>query len=118
MSLVQLISHCFTSPVQLHRLTWWSRFNLEPRVDLTTPQRVPDPENSVSSEAEQSQPPTWKRVAMWLCGLSSPSSQSVPPNTQSNDLNFLHEKPVWRKVCNFNAVLLLAFNVFLWGYFA
>ncbi|PWA22438.1 hypothetical protein CCH79_00020482 [Gambusia affinis] len=94
----------------LHRLTWWSRFNLEPRIDLTTPERVPDPENSVSSETEQSQPPTWKRVAMWLCGLSSPSSQSAPPNTQSNDLNLLHEKPVWRKVCNFNAVLLLAFN--------
>uniref|UniRef100_A0A3B5LD21 Solute carrier family 5 member 9 n=1 Tax=Xiphophorus couchianus TaxID=32473 RepID=A0A3B5LD21_9TELE len=119
--LVILAVSLLTAPIpkeNLHRLTWWSRFNLEPRVDLTTPQRVPDPENSVSSEAEQSQPPTWKRVAMWLCGLSSPSSQSVPPNTQSNDLNFLHEKPVWRKVCNFNAVLLLAFNVFLWGYFA
>ncbi|XP_023195197.1 sodium/glucose cotransporter 4 isoform X5 [Xiphophorus maculatus] len=119
--LVILAISLLTAPIpkeNLHRLTWWSRFNLEPRVDLTTPQRVPDPENSVSSEAEQSQPPTWKRVAMWLCGLSSPSSQSVPPNTQSNDLNFLHEKPVWRKVCNFNAVLLLAFNVFLWGYFA
>ncbi|XP_043984889.1 sodium/glucose cotransporter 4 isoform X3 [Gambusia affinis] len=110
-----------TAPIpkeNLHRLTWWSRFNLEPRIDLTTPERVPDPENSVSSETEQFQPPTWKRVAMWLCGLSSPSSQSAPPNTQSNDLNLLHEKPVWRKVCNFNAVLLLAFNVFLWGYFA
>ncbi|XP_054880088.1 sodium/glucose cotransporter 4-like isoform X3 [Poeciliopsis prolifica] len=102
----------------LHRLTWWTRFNLEPRIDLTTPQRAPDLENSVCSETEQSPPPTWKRVAMWLCGLSSPSSQSAPPNAQSNDLNFLYEKPVWRKVCNFNAVLLLAFNVFLWGYFA
>ncbi|KAM4739695.1 sodium/glucose cotransporter 4 isoform 2-T3 [Anableps anableps] len=102
----------------LHRLTWWYRYDLEPRIDLTTPEMAPDPANSISSETEQFQQPTWKRVAMWLCGLSSQTSQSAPPNSESNDLNFLHEKPFWRKVCNFNAVLLLAFNVFLWGYFA
>ncbi|XP_047230754.1 sodium/glucose cotransporter 4 isoform X2 [Girardinichthys multiradiatus] len=100
----------------LYRLTWWSRYNLEPRIDLTTP--APDPADSISFGTEQLQQPTWKRVLMWLCGLTGPTPQSDPPSTENNDLNFLHEKPVWRKVCNFNALLLLAFNVFLWGYFA
>ncbi|MEQ2237739.1 hypothetical protein ILYODFUR_026120 [Ilyodon furcidens] len=100
----------------LYRLTWWSRYNLEPRIDLTT--LAPDPAYSISFGTEQLQQPTWKRVLMWLCGLTGPTPQSDLPSTENNDLNFLHEKPVWRKVCNFNALLLLAFNVFLWGYFA
>ncbi|XP_038130545.1 sodium/glucose cotransporter 4 [Cyprinodon tularosa] len=98
----------------LYRLTWWSRFSVEPRIDLTPPQTAPDPVDSISPGREQ---PTWKRVALRLCGLNQ-TSQSAAPNTEQTDLHFLHEESVWRRVCNFNALLLLAVNVFLWGYFA
>ncbi|XP_041861172.1 sodium/glucose cotransporter 4 [Melanotaenia boesemani] len=110
-----------TPPVpkeHLYRLTWWSRHSLEPRIDLTDPQMPPDSMNSVSSDTDSLPQPTWKRTLMWLCGLSGLTSQSAPPVTENNNVNFLEEKPVWRKICNINALLLLTMNVFLWGYFA
>ncbi|KAM6921797.1 sodium/glucose cotransporter 4 [Xenentodon cancila] len=110
-----------TAPIpqeHLHRLTWWSRFSLEPRVDLVSPQVTPNPVNRVSAEAEHSTQPTWKKVALWLCGLSGPAPEAAPPETDSIHVKFLQEKPIWRNVCNVNALLLLAVNVFLWGYFA
>uniref|UniRef100_A0A8C6PWW8 Solute carrier family 5 member 9 n=1 Tax=Nothobranchius furzeri TaxID=105023 RepID=A0A8C6PWW8_NOTFU len=58
-----------------------------------------------------------KKIVMWLCGLSR-QVQSAHPAVENQDLNFLQEKSLWRNVCNVNALLLLAVNVFLWGYFA
>uniref|UniRef100_A0A3P9HJM3 Solute carrier family 5 member 9 n=1 Tax=Oryzias latipes TaxID=8090 RepID=A0A3P9HJM3_ORYLA len=110
-----------TAPISeehLHRLTWWSRFSTEPRVDLENPQTSPDPGSWTSSGADSSTQSKWKAVALWLCGLSGKNPESEPPRTENCDQNFLQEKSVWRNVCNFNALLLLAANVFLWGYFA
>uniref|UniRef100_H2L354 Solute carrier family 5 member 9 n=1 Tax=Oryzias latipes TaxID=8090 RepID=H2L354_ORYLA len=110
-----------TAPISeehLHRLTWWSRFSTEPRVDLENPQTSPDPGSWTSSGADSSTRSKWKAVALWLCGLSGKNPESEPPRTENCDQNFLQEKSVWRNVCNFNALLLLAANVFLWGYFA
>uniref|UniRef100_A0A3P9KUG8 Solute carrier family 5 member 9 n=1 Tax=Oryzias latipes TaxID=8090 RepID=A0A3P9KUG8_ORYLA len=110
-----------TAPISeehLHRLTWWSRFSTEPRIDLENPQTSPDPGSWTSSGADSSTQSKWKAVALWLCGLSGKNPESEPPRTENCDQNFLQEKSVWRNVCNFNALLLLAANVFLWGYFA
>lgn len=96
----------------LHRLTWWSRHSTEgseiPASTVVVPDPVPDP--------ERPRAPLWKQVVFRLCGIGSPAPTSTPVTTC--DLNSLWEAPLWRNVCNANAILLLALNVFLWGYFA
>ncbi|XP_029285230.1 sodium/glucose cotransporter 4 isoform X2 [Cottoperca gobio] len=103
-----------TAPIpkeHLYRLTWWSRYSHEHRIDLTGSQMTSDPVNS------DRLPESWcRRAALRLCGLTASSSGSESPVI--SELNSLQEEPLWRKVCNVNALLLLAVNVFLWGYFA
>ncbi|XP_035503688.1 sodium/glucose cotransporter 4 isoform X5 [Scophthalmus maximus] len=109
-----------TAPIpkeHLHRLTWWSRYSQEPRIDLTGPPIFPDPVDS-ASDSDRLPDSCWRRAALWLCGLTGPNSGSAPPVTENNELNSLQEDPIWRRVCNVNALLLLSVNVFLWGYMA
>ncbi|XP_033973093.1 sodium/glucose cotransporter 4-like [Trematomus bernacchii] len=124
----------------LYRLTWWSRHSQEPRLDLTAPQVTSGPVTSgpvtsgpVTSDPMTSDPVTsgpvtsgpvtsgpvtswWRRAALRLCGLNAPGSEAAEP--EGIGLNSLQEAPLWRNVCNINALLLLTINVFLWGYFA
>ncbi|KAJ4923410.1 hypothetical protein JOQ06_000743, partial [Pogonophryne albipinna] len=99
----------------LYRLTWWSRHSQEPRLDLTAPQVTSGP---MTSGPVTSGPVTswWRRAALRLCGLNAPGSEAAEP--EGLELNSLQEAPLWRNVCNINALLLLTINVFLWGYFA
>uniref|UniRef100_A0A8C7ILN8 Solute carrier family 5 member 9 n=1 Tax=Oncorhynchus kisutch TaxID=8019 RepID=A0A8C7ILN8_ONCKI len=111
----------------LHRLTWWTRHSKEPRIDFNdpwttkprTPPRTPDPR--VGEEAAVEGRPCWKRTGMWLCGLSGPEKKKLTLE-EKNDLELkltsIEEEPIWRNVCNANALILLSINVFMWGYFA
>ncbi|XP_073936294.1 sodium/glucose cotransporter 4 isoform X1 [Castor canadensis] len=57
----------------------------------------------------------------WLCGLSESPQQALSPAEKAaleKKLTSIKEEPIWRSVCNINAILLLAINIFLWGYFA
>lgn len=103
--------------MQLYRLTWWSRYSQEPRVDLTGPQMTSDLNSDLSSDSDHLPDSWWWRAALWLCGLTGPDSGTAPLATDS-ELNSLQEEPLWKRVCNVNALLLLAVNVFLWGYMA
>ncbi|KAM6938218.1 sodium/glucose cotransporter 4 isoform 1-T1 [Lycodopsis pacificus] len=106
-----------TAPIpkeHLYRLTWWSRHSRETRIDLTGPPLTSDP----SRDSERLPESCWLRGALRLCGLTGPSSASVAPAVEDSELNSLQEEPLWRRVCDVNGLLLLAVNVFLWGYFA
>ncbi|XP_071368192.1 sodium/glucose cotransporter 4 isoform X2 [Centroberyx affinis] len=113
-----------TAPIpkeNLYRLTWWSRHNQEPRVDLPDLWTTSDPVTSDSSPDPDPDPVPqswWRRAALWLCGLTGSSSGSGSPAVQNTKLISLQEQPLWRNVCNINAIILLAVNVFLWGYFS
>lgn len=57
----------------------------------------------------------------WFCGLSGVPQQALSPAEKAvleQKLTSIEEEPVWRRVCNINAIILLVINVFLWGYFA
>lgn len=63
----------------------------------------------------------WRRAGMWLCGLSEAPKPELSREEQlamEKKLTSIEEEPIWRNVCNINAIILLAANVFLWGYFA
>uniref|UniRef100_A0A4W5JGG3 Solute carrier family 5 member 9 n=1 Tax=Hucho hucho TaxID=62062 RepID=A0A4W5JGG3_9TELE len=111
----------------LHRLTWWTRHSKEPRIDFNdpwttkprTPPTTPDPR--VGEEAAVEAGPCWKRTGMWLCGLSGPEKKELTleeKHTLELKLTSIEEEPIWRNVCNANALILLSINIFMWGYFA
>ncbi|CAB1324414.1 unnamed protein product [Coregonus sp. 'balchen'] len=111
----------------LHRLTWWTRHSKEPRIDFDdpwttkprTPPTTPDP--SVGEEAAVEDRPCWKRTGMWLCGMSGPEKKELTleeKHALELKLTSIEEEPIWRNVCNANALILLTINIFLWGYFA
>ena len=119
--------------LQLHRLTWWSRHSREPRVDLpnpwspsqpTTPDPDPSPEEPAAGGAEsraEAQRSWWRRAGLWMCGMSGQEAPQLPLEERlalEDKLSSIQEVPLWRNLCNANAIILLAVNVFLWGYFA
>ncbi|KAE8293770.1 Sodium/glucose cotransporter 4 [Larimichthys crocea] len=120
--LIIVVVSLATAPISeehLYRLTWWSRYSQEPRLDLAGHQMTSDPVNSdLSPDSDHLPDSWWQRAALWLCGLTGSYSGSVSPVIENSELNSLKEKPFWRRVCNVNALLLVTVNVFLWGYFA
>ncbi|XP_075997650.1 sodium/glucose cotransporter 4 [Genypterus blacodes] len=115
--IVTAATSLITAPIpkeHLYRLTWWSRHSKERRINLSDPWMASDPSPDTNPLPES----WWRKAALWLCGLTSSSSGSRPAMADDTELISLEEMPIWRRVCNINALLLLAVNVFLWGYFA
>ncbi|KAG7332523.1 hypothetical protein KOW79_004357 [Hemibagrus wyckioides] len=124
---ITAVSLC-TSPIpeqHLIRLTWWTRNSKKERVDLedlwaTSPTSAPSHPAS-NLELNMAKPTWWRRVGMWLCGLSEAPKPDLSREEQlamEKKLTSIEEEPLWRNVCNINAIILLTANVFLWGYFA
>ncbi|XP_066547990.1 sodium/glucose cotransporter 4 isoform X2 [Amia ocellicauda] len=125
---IGIVSLCTPAIHNQHlvRLTWWTRHSQEPRVDLGdlwAEPAVPDP-TKTPSEVECPSPaalPCWKRIGLWFCGLSGdvrPQLSLEESQALEKKLTSITEEPVWRNVCNINAIILLTINVFLWGFFA
>ncbi|KAG9350876.1 hypothetical protein JZ751_024765 [Albula glossodonta] len=108
----------------LFRLTWWTRYSQEERIELDDPWSSTEPHVGSSEEPTEAPAegvPGWRWFGMWLCGLSGPRRAELSleqRRTLEKKLTSIEEKPVWRDVCNINALILLTVNVFLWGFFA
>ncbi|XP_073449681.1 sodium/glucose cotransporter 4-like [Aquarana catesbeiana] len=92
--------------------------SVEPQVDVLNDSSSIKEQKSVGNATSY---PWWKKVGFWFCGLSM--QPEVKLSTEEEEklqrkLTSIDEEPLWRNVCNVNAVILLTFNVFLWGYFA
>ncbi|XP_032103410.1 sodium/glucose cotransporter 4 [Sapajus apella] len=138
-AIVIIIVSLWTPPIpedQLKRLTWWTRncplSELQKGAHESMPEISERPagecpagvlENS-SSGQEQPKAPcrSWGKLFWgWFCGLSGAPEQALSPAEKAaleQKLTSIEEEPLWRRVCNINAVLLLGINIFLWGYFA
>ncbi|NXC28477.1 SC5A9 protein, partial [Campylorhamphus procurvoides] len=132
---IVLISLC-TPPVpeeKLACLTWWTRHRKGPATGLKNykneagqinlANRDSDLVESAESgdkEEAAAKPPCWKMVYFWFCGLSTSPKPTLSQEERAaleQRLTSIEEKPLWKTVCNANAILLLAINVFLWAYF-
>ncbi|XP_059545640.1 sodium/glucose cotransporter 4 isoform X2 [Myotis daubentonii] len=124
----------------LARLTWWTRnhprYELEKEAHEDTPgtseMEMPPGVHPAGGGGTQnpSQGPEQhgaprrscgKLLWGWFCGLSGVREPALSPAEKAAlelKLTSIEEEPLWRRVCDVNAVLLLAINVFLWGYFA
>nr|XP_005543501.1 PREDICTED: sodium/glucose cotransporter 4 isoform X1 [Macaca fascicularis] len=137
---IVMVSLC-TTPIpeeQLTRLTWWTRncplSELEKEAHEGTPEISEIPagqcpagggaaeNSSLGQEQPEAPSRSWGKL-LWscFCGLSGAPEQALSPAEKAaleQKLTSIEEEPLWRHVCNINAVLLLAINIFLWGYFA
>ncbi|NXL85698.1 SC5A9 protein, partial [Alectura lathami] len=132
---IVLVSLC-TPPIpeeKLACLTWWTRHNKSPLNDLKNCKSESaqiNPANGESDLVESgdvgskeeagSKPPCWKVLYLWFCGLSPSPTPALSQEERAaleRRLTSIEEKPIWKAVCNVNALLLLTINVFLWGYF-
>ncbi|KAB0389636.1 hypothetical protein E2I00_014281 [Balaenoptera physalus] len=122
----------------LARLTWWTRHRphseLEKEVQEGTagtadvpsgegPTGAGGTENPRHGQEQPAAPRrSWGQLLWgWLCGLSRAPERALSPAEKAaleQKLTSIEEEPLWRSVCNVNAILLLAVNIFLWGYFA
>ncbi|XP_012494865.1 PREDICTED: sodium/glucose cotransporter 4 isoform X2 [Propithecus coquereli] len=133
------VSLC-TTPIpeeKLARLTWWTRncplpeqeeaqestWELPERPAGECPAGGGAAENPSQGQGQPGAPcRSWGKLLWgWFCGLSGAPEQALSPVEKAvleKRLTSIEEEPLWRSVCNINAILLLAINVFLWGYFA
>ncbi|GIY78592.1 hypothetical protein CEXT_61691 [Caerostris extrusa] len=93
-------------------------FMLEPVSSYKEASEVPRKENTGITEK-----PTWQKVLFFVCGMSSDSSQNEPEKfSAEEEVNMaaegIFEKPMWQRICNANALLLLMISSFIWGYYA
>ncbi|XP_061486434.1 sodium/glucose cotransporter 4 isoform X2 [Rhineura floridana] len=133
---IVFVSLC-TPPIpeeNLAQLTWWTRHSKTPAKDLenhSTEIISSKGENNldtiqsengdlVHTEHGDVKHPCWKKVYFWFCGISidpKPTLTREDAAALEKKLTSIKEEPVWKAVCNVNAVVLLAINIFLWGYF-
>ncbi|KAM6398771.1 sodium/glucose cotransporter 4 isoform 1-T1 [Pluvialis apricaria] len=131
---IVLISLC-TPPIpeeKLACLTWWTRHRKAPAIDLKnykSEEAQINPANGESDLVESGdlgdkektgRPPCWKMLYLWFCGLSTGPTPTLSQEEKAaleQRLTSIEEKPLWKTVCNVNAILLLTINVFLWAYF-
>ncbi|XP_025026079.1 sodium/glucose cotransporter 2 [Python bivittatus] len=136
------VSLC-TSPIpdkHLHRLVFSLRHSKETRVDLDTEEEEEAKrcqqraENAATKngrlepvlEVDDAKAMTsfgrLRRGLAWFCGMSSDSPKE-PELSPEEDKGFQHlagitEHPLWRRVVNINAVIMMALAIFMWGYYA
>ncbi|XP_032756244.1 sodium/glucose cotransporter 4 [Rattus rattus] len=131
---------------KLARLTWWTRSypisDLQKKASVSVNNTESDnspalagrpvlegpagDEEEANTTPEPEQPEalhrSWgKWLWNWFCGLSGAPQQALSPAKKAEleqKLTSIEEEPLWRCVCNINAIILLAINIFLWGYFA
>ncbi|XP_068879461.1 sodium/glucose cotransporter 4 isoform X2 [Aphelocoma coerulescens] len=126
-----LISLC-TPPIpeeKLDSLTWWTRHRKAPAINLKnckseaaqiSPGHLVEAAASGDTEEAAAKPPCWKMVYLWFCGLPTSPTPTLSQEERAaleQTLTSIEEKPLWRIVCNANAILLLTINIFLWAYF-
>ncbi|ETE73666.1 Sodium/glucose cotransporter 4, partial [Ophiophagus hannah] len=137
-AVIVFVSLC-TPPIpeeNLPRLTWWTRYSETPEKDMEncihqntehTPQKEKDSvisssENIDLTDEEHGEVkyPFWKKLYFWFCGISVNPKSILTREEEAaaqKKLTNIKEEPVWKTVCNSNAIILLAINIFLWGYF-
>ncbi|XP_059213874.1 sodium/glucose cotransporter 1 [Centropristis striata] len=113
-----------TKPIDdkhLYRLCWSLRNRTEERVDLEQDDWIDnqDTDNQDKEELEE-EPGMCKKALMCFCGLEKQNAPPLTPEEQAElqkKLTDTTEKPIWRRVVNANALILLCVAVFFHGFY-
>ncbi|KAM6456467.1 sodium/glucose cotransporter 4 isoform 1-T1 [Liasis olivaceus] len=138
-AVIVFVSLC-TPPIpeeNLARLTWWTRYSETPEkhiescahqnIEITSQKEETDSVilssgnvDLTDKEHGEAKHPFWKKLYFWFCGISlnpKPTLTKEEETAIQTKLTSIKEEPVWKAVCDANAIVLLAINIFLWGYF-
>ncbi len=65
--------------------------------------------------------PQWRRILYTLCGYEPPRAPDMSGEEsaaeQTNMHTSIHESGRWKWFVNINAIILMTFGIFLWGFF-
>ncbi|XP_003227742.1 sodium/glucose cotransporter 2 [Anolis carolinensis] len=145
--ITMVVSLC-TPPIHdkhLHRLVFSLRYSKEERIDLDTEEEEEAKlkeaarqqqiemaqakngklESILEVEDEKTVLPIRKlrQCLNWFCGTGTSQQDQVEPTPEEKAeelrrLTDISEHPVWRRVVNINALVMMALASFLWGYYA
>ncbi|KAH0626362.1 hypothetical protein JD844_001304 [Phrynosoma platyrhinos] len=64
-----------------------------------------------------------RQCLSWFCGMGTSNQEQTEPSPEAKAeelrrLTDITEHPVWRRVVNINALIMMALATFLWGYYA
>ncbi|KAG8146447.1 hypothetical protein E2320_012779 [Naja naja] len=118
-----LIVSFLTKPiddVHLYRLCWTLRNSKEQRVDLDAGEMVQGVEDYEEEPAQEKETNCCKKAYNWFCGLeqTGPKLSKEEEEALQHKLTDTTEEPLWRRVVNINAIILLSVAVFCHGFFA
>ncbi|CAN9504928.1 unnamed protein product [Ophioblennius macclurei] len=115
----------FSKPIpdiHLYRLCWSLRNSTEERVDIEQDDWVENQDtNSMDIEEPEDEPGFLKKAFLCFCGLETKKAVKLTPEEEEElkkQLTDTTEKPMWKRVCNINAMLLLCVCFFCHGFFA
>ncbi|ETE70443.1 Sodium/glucose cotransporter 1 [Ophiophagus hannah] len=120
---ITLIVSFLTKPiddVHLYRLCWTLRNSKEQRVDLDAGEMVQGVEDYEEEPAQEKETNCCKKAYNWFCGLeqTGPKLSKEEEEALQHKLTDTTEEPLWRRVVNINAIILLSVAVFCHGFFA
>uniref|UniRef100_A0A8C8DVX2 Sodium/glucose cotransporter 1 n=1 Tax=Oryzias sinensis TaxID=183150 RepID=A0A8C8DVX2_9TELE len=113
-----------TKPIEdkhLHRLCWSLRNSTEERVDLEKDDWVGGEDNSINEKEPKKQQGLCKKALLCFCGLEESEAPKLSPEEEAElkkQLTDTTEAPLWRKVVNTNAIILLSVAMFCHGFYA
>ncbi|XP_039177014.1 sodium/glucose cotransporter 1 [Crotalus tigris] len=118
-----LIISFLTKPiddVHLYRLCWTLRNSKEQRVDLDAEEMMQGVEDYEEEPAPEKEVNCCKKAYNWFCGLeqTGPKLSKEEQEALQHKLMDTTEEPLWRRVVNINAIILLSVAVFCHGFFA
>ncbi|ESO03121.1 hypothetical protein HELRODRAFT_174010 [Helobdella robusta] len=113
---------------ELERVTWWTRksklsLNLtDGRIRETETSLVGlNEENNSSSSPVKKHPLAWRAYA-FMCGATLEDDQKIMSEEERmkvyREMTNVNEDPFWSRVCDINALILLAILCFLFGFFS
>ncbi|KAK6180211.1 hypothetical protein SNE40_012403 [Patella caerulea] len=113
-------------PQNIIRCTWWTRHSAEERVMFPEEQRRHDLHEIANNElanvpvVDVSTLPKWRRTLYLVCGYEPPQRVDITEEEKiaaQKLLTSVHEHPKWKMFVNLNALVLMSFGIFLWGFF-
>lgn len=137
---ITVVVSLLTEPIPekcLHRLTYWTRNDIQVRMSVREWRNEKDPNSdknrlqiadngsaSVNS-SRRGADSTCKRMLYTVCGVSTSTTQEETPEIEETPeekakraAEFLEEKKPWTNVVDGCAIFVMAATAFLWGFYA
>ncbi|KAK7463965.1 hypothetical protein BaRGS_00038047 [Batillaria attramentaria] len=113
------------NPKHVIRLTWWTRHSDEEREEFPEEKRRHDKikimiEEEKELKVTKREVPKWRQCLYTLCGYEPPQLVDMSEEEardQQKLLTSVKEKKKWKWFVNANALVLMTFGAFLWGFY-